>query len=294
MVAVRFEVAARDDPRLAADTSRSGGDTVKSGADEATSGEPMRSLIPGLLGDDSDKAWEWFGKHDPYYGVYTAPMYSKESLSEEGLRSFFASGALHVDRVLGIAAKHFGALGNERCLDFGCGVGRLVIPFAARFGSVVGVDVSPSMIEEAERNCRRFGAGNASFVRSLEESGDRFDLVHSYIVLQHIPTRKGLLLIRRLVDKTAPRGICFLHFTIIQTTSKWRKLASRCRRNIKPVHYALNLVKKRPMAEAYMQINEYNLNDIVALLFNRGIRDIWLEAENHDGPYSVCLAFRAP
>ena len=38
---------------------------------------------------------------------------------------------------------------GRRVLDVGCGVGRLSFALAARFGAVVGVDISPSLIETA-------------------------------------------------------------------------------------------------------------------------------------------------
>lgn len=50
--------------------------------------------------------------------------------------------------------------GNERVLDAGCGSGRVTERLAERLpkGTVVALDASPSMIEEARRRLGRFGA----------------------------------------------------------------------------------------------------------------------------------------
>jgi 2-polyprenyl-3-methyl-5-hydroxy-6-metoxy-1,4-benzoquinol methylase len=254
----------------------------------------MRFSVPGLWGDDPDRGWRWFGKHDPYYGVLSGAEYRAENLTDERLKSFFATGSAHVDRVLNIVSRHLGEIGREACLDFGCGVGRLALPFAARFQRVTAVDVSAPMIEEAKRNCERFGVRNIRFVESLDEARDKYDLVHSYIVLQHIPVSRGMALIDRLIDRVAPDGACFLHFTIGRNAGALRALATGMRKNIKPLHYVLNLFEGKRITEAYMQSNEYNLNRFVAQLYRRNIRQLWLETENHGGPYSVCAAFRAP
>jgi ubiquinone/menaquinone biosynthesis C-methylase UbiE len=246
------------------------------------------------LGDNSDNAWEWFGKNDPYYGVLSGTEYRKNNLSAETLEQFFETGHAHVDRVLNIASTHFGAVRMESCLDFGCGVGRLVVPFASRFKKVVGVDVSPSMIKEAADNCERFGIGNAQFARTLTDVSDSFDLVHSYIVLQHMPVSKGFAAMDTLIRKTKPGGQCFIHFSIGRNAGFARRLATFGRKNIKPVHYALNVLEGKKINEAYMQSNDYSLNRCTAWLYDRGIRQLWIESENHAGPYSVSIAFRVP
>ena len=40
-----------------------------------------------------------------------------------------------------------------------------------------------------------------------------FDFIHSYIVFQHIPRRKGLQLLKLLLNKLETGGICAIHFT---------------------------------------------------------------------------------
>jgi len=61
----------------------------------------------------------------------------------------------------------------------------MVIPLAGISESVVGVDVSESMLNEAKRNCESLSIKNVSFVKgddNLSALNCKFDFIHSYIV----------------------------------------------------------------------------------------------------------------
>jgi SAM-dependent methyltransferase len=108
---------------------------------------------------------------------------------------FLASGeqdvAREVDPFLGLLARPAGA---ATALDIGCGVGRLSRALATRFAQVEGIDISPPMIAEAHRlappvptNVRyQVCAGDGSI--PLPDAS--VDLAFSYLVLQHVPTRR--------------------------------------------------------------------------------------------------------
>jgi SAM-dependent methyltransferase len=79
---------------------------------------------------------------------------------------------------------------GTRVLDVGCGVGRWSRLLAARGADVLGVDLSPTMIAQAQRRAAAEGvAGRCRFqVQDLSnlDVGERFDLVLGVTVLQHI------------------------------------------------------------------------------------------------------------
>src|SRR4051812_36032983 len=110
-----------------------------------------------------DKSWEKYGKEDPYFGVITDPRYKSENIDEVALKDFFTSGEEHVTEVLAKLKRFFpfAAIENfKKVLDFGCGTGRLLIPFARRFEQITGVDIAPGMLSEADKNLKERGLNN--------------------------------------------------------------------------------------------------------------------------------------
>ena len=79
----------------------------------------------------TDSDWEMFGKSNPYFGVLTHEKYRSASLTKEAKDEFFETGSAHVSAVFKTIAEKLGRTGGfTRVLDFGCGVGRLLIPFS--------------------------------------------------------------------------------------------------------------------------------------------------------------------
>ena len=100
---------------------------------------------------------------------------------------------------------------GTRALDIGCGIGRWSRLLASRGASVTGVDLSPTMIAEAER--RAAASGLASRCRFLVqdsaalEVGGSFDLILCVTVLQHILDVDALrCALRRMALHLSPQG----------------------------------------------------------------------------------------
>src|ERR1700733_12814891 len=86
----------------------------------------------------TDIAWEEWGRRDPYFGVITDPKFRSVGMDERAKLEFFWSGASHVGGVLETIRKHLNPDFSPRTvLDFGCGVGRLLISFANVANEVV-------------------------------------------------------------------------------------------------------------------------------------------------------------
>jgi ubiquinone/menaquinone biosynthesis C-methylase UbiE len=77
-----------------------------------------------------------------------------------------------------------------RVLDIGCGVGRWSRLLASRGAKVTGIDLSPTMIEEAERRAVQAGVAERCMFHVQDvsdlEVGAEFDVVLAVTVLQHI------------------------------------------------------------------------------------------------------------
>lgn len=171
---------------------------------------------------NTDKEWERLGRSDPYFGVVTHESYHLENLDERNREEFFRTGEVYVEQVMDNIRRHIEAgFRPKRTLDFGCGVGRLVIPFARFSDEVTGVDVSEAMVREARANCVAAGLKNTVLFRSDDGLGvldGKYDLVNSFVVFQHIPVARGCGIFRRLLSFLEPGGVGVCHFTYSKST----------------------------------------------------------------------------
>jgi SAM-dependent methyltransferase len=135
--------------------------------------------------------WEDLAELDPLWSILGARERRGGRWDHE---AFFATGEQEIDDVLRTAERHeLRAFRRDHALDFGCGVGRVTRALATRFRNCVGVDISEKMVRLArELNADR---ANCEFVVNVERDlrgfdDERFDLVYSSLVLQHLPSRE--------------------------------------------------------------------------------------------------------
>ena len=221
-----------------------------------------------------DVAWETLAQMDPYYAVSTS--HSSERAD------FFRSGERHVDDLLGrihrLCAPGFAP---RRILDFGCGVGRMLIPFARMADEVIGTDVAPSMITEAARNCAELP--NVRLESNLGNVAGQFDLIHSYNVFQHIPVRRGMRLIAQLVGMLSTEGVMALHVTYKRHAPFYRKLIHRARVSIPGVNAAANIVQGLYAGTPMMQMNHYDVAAICGMVNGTCVRAYETDHRGHLG-----------
>ena len=116
----------------------------------------------------SDTEWQAWGEKDPYFGVLTEERYRKRKLTAEALEEFFRTGRRHIEEILAACRRHFGDISTQRSLDFGCGVGRTLIPLSEVSEVCVGVDIAGAMLQEAARNCLKYNRHNVRLARTLQ------------------------------------------------------------------------------------------------------------------------------
>ncbi len=254
-----------------------------------------------MLPRNTDKDWEIYGQTAPYFGVLSDEKFSPENLDESAISDFFASGEQHITQLLEAIKQHLSQdFAPARCLDFGCGVGRLVFPLARRFAHVVGVDVSSSMIEEARRNRLKYGIENVEFAESddrLSKVSGTFDFIHSYIVMQHIPRERGELIVQRLLELMNPGGVAALHFTYswdgwLREATPANRLMRWLRESVPLFHNFTNLAKGRKFNHPFMQMNVYDLNKLFSLLQQHGCEQAHAQFTNHAGHWGLMLLFQ--
>ncbi len=235
----------------------------------------------------TDAAWEEWGRHDPYFGVITDPRYRRSCITEDLKRDFFESGTLYSQNLLATIRKHVDPEFKPiSVLEFGCGVGRLLLPFAAIAETVVGVDVSPSMLLEAKRNCDERQLRNVTLLAGDDELSTltgQFDLIHSYIVFQHIPIERGRKIFARLLEHLRPGSVAALHLTYSKTRfAPTHGMAPPARRSRSP-----SPKPSPPNADPEIQMNPYNINEILFALQSKGFRRIHIEFTDHGGELGV-------
>jgi SAM-dependent methyltransferase len=145
---------------------------------------------PGMSLDRSKKHWEDMGDLDPYWAILTAPgtKHGKWDVDK-----FFGTGSEEISSLLQAGEKLGLPKHRDRALDFGCGVGRLTRALAPHFKNVVGIDISQSMLRQAEAlnpppNCR-FVLNDSD---SLPFPASQFDLIYTALVLQHVPDKDSI------------------------------------------------------------------------------------------------------
>ncbi|HZR16021.1 MAG TPA: class I SAM-dependent methyltransferase [Verrucomicrobiae bacterium] len=154
------------------------------------------------------ETWEVLGKEDPLWAIYTHP---DKRGGRWDLREFMETGEQAVAHYSGLIAKYVDAPGTfSHVLDFGCGVGRLTFAWGSRAKRVTGVDISAGMLQIANNNLA--GRGHINFV--LNQSDDlqvfkagEFDLVFSFVCLQHMPWPIAASYIAEFSRICAPGGI---------------------------------------------------------------------------------------
>lgn len=246
----------------------------------------------------TDRAWEEWGRRDPYFGVITCPQFRRGKIDATAREEFFASGNSHVDYLFQVIRQFIDpGFAPRSVLDFGCGVGRLVIPFARLAGEVVGLDVSSAMLAEARANCAELGVGNVDLLLSddtLSAVDRKFDLVHSFIVFQHIPPERGREIFRHLLDRLAPGGVGAVHFTYSKSIyADWHGVAPPAPPP-PPGAAVAQVVELPPGVDPEMQMNPYDLRELLFLVQNAGVLRFHVDFTDHGGELGVVLYFRKP
>jgi len=172
------------------------------------------------------EVWNELGADDPLWAILSSP-------DKRGGRwdadEFFAKGEAEIAHIEAHCAPLLRPRERRLAVDFGCGVGRLTRALATRYAQAIGVDISPSMLEQAR-------ALNAQIpnVRFVENAAPRLefladgsvDFVYSVLTLHHIPAPLQRAYIGEFLRALAPEGLAVFQIAS-GYSADWRGLAYR-------------------------------------------------------------------
>ena len=177
----------------------------------------------------------------------------------------------------------FHLLGDVRgrtVLDLGCGSGENLIPLVKRGANVIGMDISPELIELARQRLGNYGLDANLQVRSAYETGlpdESVDVVFSIALLHHLDLPRVRTEIRRILH---PSGLFIVREPIrfSRTVNYLRQFFPRPTADISDYEHPMTRNEVSVVSEGFEIVAERNFRLLfVPLLkgFKVGRRQIW-------------------
>jgi 2-polyprenyl-3-methyl-5-hydroxy-6-metoxy-1,4-benzoquinol methylase len=174
----------------------------------------------GLLFSKTAKQWQYLGETQPHWSVLTNDSYFQENF-HSNRDAFYASGQIELNQFdATLARANILSDGFKRCVELGCGVGRVTIPLAQSFEQVVALDISQAHLLVAQHYADENSVNNITFKQlcQLDEINQlgSFDVLYSRIVLQHNTPPVMAKLLNELLAQLLPGGIAFFQIPTYQ------------------------------------------------------------------------------
>jgi len=159
-------------------------------------------------------SWTSLGLNDPYFSVLTQGEFEKDSMSNKRIDEFYESGKKEVGRMSKTLDRNSVDHSSfQKCLDFGCGAGRISRWISSEFKTIYAYDVSKNYLEMARKYLESKKISNVQFrqVTSVDDLRDfpKVDLIYSVIVLQHNPPPVIHCVITEFLKALNPGGVAF-------------------------------------------------------------------------------------
>ena len=195
--------------------------------------------------------YEALGRDDPLWAILTDDRFRGNKWDP---REFFRTGQTEIEEVFCDLEAHHLDPRRGCAVDFGCGVGRLTQALCTRFDSVIGVDISSTMIDRAVKwnqygnRCRYLVNTSDALIGIADGS---VDFVYSNISLQHNPPRYQMRYIEEFLRVLRPGGLAAFQVRIGphrpqgSLSERWYRLKSE---TLRPVYKRL---RGRPAVQAH-------------------------------------------
>ena len=180
--------------------------------DVAVSDENMKRLLSHVK-----MSWEQLGQEKPHFSVLTSTNFLPENFSENE-EKFWESGNRDLNIIQELCLSSGVSLeGVTRCLEYGCGVGRVTVKLAEQFPQVLGLDISQPHLDLAKRRAIDLGLNNITYdqidLDYLNELHE-YDFLYSRIVLQHNPPPIMKYVLEKLLGKLSKGGVAIFQIPV--------------------------------------------------------------------------------
>jgi len=244
-----------------------------------------------------DKNWEKFGEEDPYYWVTTLDKYRGHIDKSKIIKEFFEEGEIYIHKIIEIINSRLDSKFNpQSVLDFGCGVGRILMPLAKECRIAYGIDISTTMIERAKFHAKEEKVDNVKFFQTIDELNSqdiKFDFIHSNYVFQHISTKTGIEIFKKLLAYLTHNGVAVIQFTYSNDLSVKYKSIDWMKLNLPFALQMMNMIKGKKPNSPMMEMHNYPLNLIVRILQDLGVDHYYIR-HTKDGPFRGVMLFIQP
>gem|GEM_PF-6399432 len=141
------------------------------------------------------------------------------------------------------------------------------------------------MLAEMKRNGEKRGLGNIEAVLADDKlsrvAGDA-DLVHSYLVLQHVPPIRGGKIIKEMARRVAPGGYLAFQVYVACNANSLLRMLTKLRYTLPPLNWIRNVLRSRSIFEQSMQLHVYSLPSILRELRRGGFSEVELHLDTED------------
>lgn len=215
--------------------------------------------------------WQHLGETEPHWSVLTNDSYFQKNFAQNR-EVFYASGDAEFEMFIATLERAGVSLtGLHRCVELGCGVGRMTMPLAGRFLEVQGLDISAAHLLVAKAHAESIGIKNIVWtqLRAVDDLAEfpMFDVLYSRIVLQHNPPPVAAQLLRYLLRKLRPGGVAFFQVPTYRAGYSFviADCFSRDNRTNMEMHYLPQAALFSLLAEADCEVLEVREDDATGI-----------------------------
>lgn len=247
-----------------------------------------------MVDRDTDKDWNLLAEQDPDRAVLTKWSDTQRARKNDNFDDdFLKTGVEYADKAMSRIRQHFGEhFTPENALDFGCGVGRLLVGMAGHVKHLYGVDIAPAMLSRARKNFEKLEntLELAERMEDLNLPSNGVDWANSFIVFQHIPPSRGINLLEQLADTVKQDGMLTVQLTHWYGPVLSFPDASSVKQKLKGIlawrqdgEFLKILSYKDRYQPGGMSMFTYDMNEVFALLKRMRYNDVFLAPTNHQG-----------